>query len=98
MDILGPFPMAKGQVKFLCVGVDYFTKWIEEKPLATMTTQKVQRFIWKNIICRYRIPNSVANFDDGSEELRDYRLSNYLASYGVTIAPHSPPQERPLIN
>ncbi|RDY08649.1 hypothetical protein CR513_07105, partial [Mucuna pruriens] len=29
MDILGLFPMAKGQVKFLRVDVDYFTRWIE---------------------------------------------------------------------
>ncbi|RDX88423.1 hypothetical protein CR513_29981, partial [Mucuna pruriens] len=34
MDILGPFPKAKGQVKFLLVSVDYFTKWIKAEPLA----------------------------------------------------------------
>ena len=33
MDILGPFTPGKGQVKFLIVAVDYFTKWIEAKPL-----------------------------------------------------------------
>ncbi|RDX83996.1 hypothetical protein CR513_35022, partial [Mucuna pruriens] len=38
MDILGPFPMAKGQVKFILVAVDYFTKWIKVEPLATITT------------------------------------------------------------
>jgi len=37
MDILGPFSPSKGQVKFLIVVVDYFTKWIEAKPLATIT-------------------------------------------------------------
>jgi len=29
MDILGPFPLAKDQVKLLIVAIDYFTKWIE---------------------------------------------------------------------
>jgi len=29
MDILGPFSLGKGQVKFLLVAVNYFTKWIE---------------------------------------------------------------------
>jgi len=38
MDILGPFTPGKGQVKFLIVGIDYFTKWIQAKPLATITT------------------------------------------------------------
>jgi len=32
MDIIGPFSPGKGQTKFLLVGVDYFTKWIEPNP------------------------------------------------------------------
>lgn len=47
LEILGPFPMARGQINFFLVGVDYFTKWIEAKPLATITTQKVQSFCGK---------------------------------------------------
>lgn len=50
MDILGPFLVAKGQTKFLFVAIDYFTKWVEEKPLTIITTQKVQKFIRKSII------------------------------------------------
>lgn len=41
MDILGPFPLAPGQLKFLIVAIDYFTKWIEAEPLATITSAKV---------------------------------------------------------
>nr|KYP66897.1 Transposon Ty3-I Gag-Pol polyprotein [Cajanus cajan] len=44
MDILGPFPIAKGQLKFLIVGIDYFTKWIEAEPLVRITVINVQRF------------------------------------------------------
>ncbi|RDX58195.1 hypothetical protein CR513_62501, partial [Mucuna pruriens] len=44
MDILGPFPKAKGQVKFLVIDVDYFIKWIETEPLTQITTEKVQKF------------------------------------------------------
>nr|KYP73811.1 hypothetical protein KK1_006467 [Cajanus cajan] len=58
MDILGPFPLAKGQLKFLLVAVDYFTKWIEACPLAKITAKNVQKFTWKNIICRFCIPHS----------------------------------------
>jgi len=32
MNILRPFTLGKGQVKFLIVGIDYFTKWMEAKP------------------------------------------------------------------
>ncbi|RDX60859.1 Gypsy retrotransposon integrase-like protein 1, partial [Mucuna pruriens] len=37
VDILGPFPPAPGQVKFLIVAVDYFTKWIEAELVASIT-------------------------------------------------------------
>ena len=40
MDILGPFPMASGQRKFLIVVIDYFTKWIKVKALAKITTKQ----------------------------------------------------------
>ncbi|GJT21771.1 reverse transcriptase domain-containing protein [Tanacetum coccineum] len=33
IDIAGPFPEGPGKVKFLIVAIDYFTKWIEAKPL-----------------------------------------------------------------
>jgi len=39
MDILSPFSPGEGQVKFLIVVVDYFTKWIEAKLLTTITAQ-----------------------------------------------------------
>ncbi|GKC16714.1 reverse transcriptase domain-containing protein [Tanacetum coccineum] len=36
IDIAGPFPEGPGKVKFLIVAIDYFTKWIEAKPVATI--------------------------------------------------------------
>ncbi|GJV94321.1 reverse transcriptase domain-containing protein [Tanacetum coccineum] len=35
-DIAGPFPEGPRKVKFLIVAIDYFTKWIEAKPVATI--------------------------------------------------------------
>ncbi|GJV81110.1 reverse transcriptase domain-containing protein [Tanacetum coccineum] len=37
IDIAGPFPEGSGKVKFLIVAMDYFTKWIEAKAMATIT-------------------------------------------------------------
>jgi len=42
MDILGLFSPGKGRVKFLIIAVHYFIKWIEAKPLTTITAQQVQ--------------------------------------------------------
>ena len=41
IDILGPLPLGKGQVKFLLVAIDYFTKWVEVEALATITEAKI---------------------------------------------------------
>ncbi|KAL0405864.1 UNVERIFIED_CONTAM: hypothetical protein Slati_3900300 [Sesamum latifolium] len=56
IDIVGPFPLAAGQRKFLLVADDYFTKWVEAEPLALITEGEVMKFIWKNIVCRFGIP------------------------------------------
>ena len=56
MDILGPFPIASGQRKFVVVAIDYFTKWIEAKPLDKITMKQIAHFFWESIICRYGIP------------------------------------------
>ena len=37
LDILGPFPLRTRQMKFLVVGIDYFTKWVEADLLASIT-------------------------------------------------------------
>ncbi|XP_071718975.1 uncharacterized protein [Rutidosis leptorrhynchoides] len=37
IDIVGPFPTGPGNVKFLIVVIDYFTKWVEAKVVRTIT-------------------------------------------------------------
>ena len=45
LDIMSPFPTAVRQLKFLMVDIDYFTKWVEAKALATITEKSVQSFV-----------------------------------------------------
>ena len=56
LDIIGPFPTAVRQLKFLVVGIDYFTKWVEAEALATITEKNIRNFVWRCIICRFGIP------------------------------------------
>ena len=61
---MGPVPTAVRQLKFLVVGIDYFTKWVEAKALATIIEKNIWSFFWKNIICRYGIPRVLVS-DNG---------------------------------
>ena len=63
---MGPFPITVRQLKFLILGIDYFTKWVEVEALATITEKNVRSFVWRYIICRFRIP-IVLVLDNGKQ-------------------------------
>ncbi|GKE52515.1 reverse transcriptase domain-containing protein [Tanacetum coccineum] len=69
IDIAGPFPEGPGKFKFLIVAIDYFTKWIETKPVATITDSQVKKFIWDNIVCRFGLPGEIIS--DNGKQFRD---------------------------
>nr|KYP58730.1 Pol polyprotein [Cajanus cajan] len=87
MDILGPFPSAKGQLKFLLVAIDYFTKWIEACPLAKITTENVHKFTWKSIICRFGIPHSLVT--NNGRQFIVQNFEDFLRELGVKHLPTS---------
>nr|XP_043639225.1 uncharacterized protein LOC122610294 [Erigeron canadensis] len=64
IDIVGSFPRGIGNMKFLIVAVDYFTKWVEAKPSATITGQRVINFVWEHIVCRFGVPHVMVS-DNG---------------------------------
>ena len=52
---MGSFPIAVQQLKFLVVGIGYFTKWVEAEALDTIMEKNVRSFIWRCIVCRFDI-------------------------------------------
>ena len=50
MDLIRPFPWAKGNLWYVVVALEYFTKWVEAKPLTAITSRNVQSFLRKNIV------------------------------------------------
>ena len=59
IDIMGPFPLGKKQLRFLIVAIDYFTKWVGVELMMTITEAKVTSFVWRNIICRFGVPHVI---------------------------------------
>jgi hypothetical protein len=63
---LEPLPPAQGNQRYVVVAVEYFSKWIEAKPLATITSAIVQKFFWQNIICQFGVPKAIT-VDNGAQ-------------------------------
>jgi hypothetical protein len=59
LDLLGPLPPVQGNLKYVVVVVEYFSKWIKIKPLATITLATVQKFFRQNIVCRFGVPKAI---------------------------------------
>nr|AAQ56376.1 putative polyprotein [Oryza sativa Japonica Group]AAQ56400.1 putative polyprotein [Oryza sativa Japonica Group] len=66
LDIIGPFPVARNGYKFVIVSVEYFSRWIEAEPLVAITSAGVQKFVWKNIVCRFGMPKEFIT-DNGKQ-------------------------------
>jgi hypothetical protein len=58
LDMIGPFKKTQGGYTHKLVAIDKFTKWIEYKPIASLTSAKAVEFI-QEIKFRFGIPNSI---------------------------------------
>ncbi|KAJ3709237.1 hypothetical protein LUZ61_012942 [Rhynchospora tenuis] len=83
MDILGPFPHAKGNLKFIVVAVEYFTKWIEVKALSLITSQKITDFLEHHIVYRFGIPHTIIT--DNGRQFTGAPFKNYCRGLGIEI-------------
>ena len=63
---MGPLPQGKEGVWFEVVAVNYFTKWVEVEALVNITAKSIERFLWKNVVCRYGIPHAFV-IDNGKQ-------------------------------
>ena len=45
-----PLPQGSGNKRYLLVGTDYFTKWVEAEPLANIRVIDAKRFVRRNIV------------------------------------------------
>ncbi|XP_020207373.1 uncharacterized protein LOC109792378 [Cajanus cajan] len=79
----GPFPMVVRQLKFLIMAVDYFSKWIEAEPIATISAEKVRTFLWKNVICRYRVLQVLVS--DNGTQFTSERVQNFCKEIGIQM-------------
>uniref|UniRef100_A0A2N9FQA7 Uncharacterized protein n=1 Tax=Fagus sylvatica TaxID=28930 RepID=A0A2N9FQA7_FAGSY len=81
LDIMGPLPIGRRQLRFLVVAIDYFTKWVEAEPLATITERNIQNFVWKTVICRFGIPRVLVS--DNGKQFDNPRFRQFSQELGI---------------
>jgi transposase InsO family protein len=68
LDMIGPFKKAQGGYTHILVAIDKFTKWIEYKPIATLSAAKAVEFV-QDFMFRFGVSNSIVT-DLGSNFTR----------------------------
>jgi transposase InsO family protein len=81
--LLGPLPPAQGNLKYVVVAVEYFSKWIEAKPLGTITSATIHKFFWQNIICRFGVPKAITV--DNETQFNDETFKTFCDHIGTKI-------------
>ena len=89
---MGPFPLGKKQLRFLIVVIDYFIKWVEVKPMTTITEAKVTSFLWKNIICKFRVPHVIIL--DNRKQFDNPKFRKFCQDLGVKNHYSSPRHQK----
>ncbi|KAJ3687607.1 hypothetical protein LUZ61_016771 [Rhynchospora tenuis] len=75
--------LAKGNLKFIVVAVEYFTKWIEVKALSLITSQKITDFLEHHIVYRFGIPHTIIT--DNGRQFTGAPFKNYCRGLGIEI-------------
>ena len=78
---MGPFPIAVRQLKFLVVGIDCFTKWVETEALATISEKNIRSFFWRCIICRFGIPKFLVS--DNGKQFDNDSFRDFCSQLGI---------------
>ena len=82
LDIVGPFPKAAGNKRYLLVGMDYFTKWVEAEPLANIRDVDAKKFVWKNIVTQFGVPRTLISDNGLKFDSKSFR--RYCYDLGIT--------------
>lgn len=68
--------------RWLLVGMDYFTKWVEVEPLANIWYTNVKRFVWKNIMTLFGVPKVLIL--DNTLQFDSKAFRRYCMELGIT--------------
>ena len=66
----------------MLVGTDYFTKWVEAEPLVNIRDVDAKKFLWKNIVTHFKVPNTLISDNGLQFDRKSFR--RYCGELGIT--------------
>ena len=82
MDVIGPIiPKASNGHRFIFVVIDYFMKWVEAALYASVTRSVVCKFIKREIICRYGLPERIIS--DNATNLNNKMMDQVCEQFKI---------------
>jgi hypothetical protein len=84
INIIGKLTPAQGNYTFSVVVVEYFTKWVEAKPLTNVSSASIRKFFRKNIICHYGVPRHITV--DNAKYFGNAMFKDFCQLIGVKVA------------
>ncbi|XP_039054461.1 uncharacterized protein LOC120196812, partial [Hibiscus syriacus] len=85
IDVIGAItPKASNGHCFILVEIDYFTKWVEAASYTNIKRSTVCKFIKKEIICRYGLPERIIT--DNALNLNNKMMTELCAQFKIKHA------------
>jgi hypothetical protein len=86
VDIIDILSRAPRGFRFLFVGIDTFTKWMEPTPVVNITQEAAVKFL-KSIIYRFGVPKKVLT--DNETQFKGAKFLRYCADFRIHHQPSS---------
>jgi transposase InsO family protein len=86
IDIVGVLPRASGGFRFLFVGINIFTKWMEAISVVNITQEATVKFL-QSIIYRFGVPQRVLT--DNGTQFKGAKFLRCCADFGIHHQPSS---------
>ena len=80
--MVSPLQRAPGGYTHLFVAIDKVTKWIEAKPVATITAAKAKEF-FQGIVVRFGVPNRIIT--DNGTQFTGSEFKDWCEELGIKI-------------
>jgi hypothetical protein len=81
---VGPLTTVQGNYMYAVVAVEYFTKWIEAKPLVNIAATGLRTFFWLTIISRFGVPRKITV--DNTKQFDCHIFKDFCHQMGVEAA------------